>query len=107
MNGVNDRSGLGGYEIAAAPPSTHLFDLNVKRQRYEVAGCPAYWVIDPGLRGEPPQITAWELRDDAYVEVGHAEGDVVLNSTYGGTEVKYGGTEYLILSARDVLAIVG
>ena len=33
-----------------------------------------------------------------------AEGDVVIYSKYGGTEVKYGGEEYLILSARDVLA---
>jgi chaperonin GroES len=32
--------------------------------------------------------------------------DVVLYSKYGGTEVKYGGEEYLILSARDVLAVV-
>lgn len=35
-----------------------------------------------------------------------AEGDVVIFSKYGGTEVKYGGAEYLILSARDVLAVV-
>jgi chaperonin GroES len=32
--------------------------------------------------------------------------DVVVYSKYGGTEVKYDGQEYLILSARDVLAIV-
>ena len=35
-----------------------------------------------------------------------AEGDVVIYSKYGGTEVKYNGEEYLILSARDVLAVV-
>ena len=34
------------------------------------------------------------------------EGDIVLYSKYGGTEVKYNGEEYLILSARDVLAVV-
>ena len=33
-------------------------------------------------------------------------GDVVIYSKYGGTEVKYEGEEYLILSARDVLAVV-
>ena len=33
-------------------------------------------------------------------------GDRVIYSKYGGTEVKYGGEEYLILSARDILAIV-
>ena len=35
-----------------------------------------------------------------------AVGDKVIYSKYGGTEVKYGGNEYLILSARDVLAKV-
>ena len=40
------------------------------------------------------------------VPVDIAEGDVVVFSRYGGTEVKYQGEEYLILSARDVLAIV-
>ncbi|WP_431709803.1 co-chaperone GroES [Glutamicibacter uratoxydans] len=34
------------------------------------------------------------------------EGDVVLYSKYGGTEVKVGSEEYLVLSARDVLAVV-
>ncbi len=33
-------------------------------------------------------------------------GDKVIYSKYGGTEVKYAGDEYLILSARDVLAVV-
>lgn len=35
-----------------------------------------------------------------------AVGDRVIYSKFGGTEVKYGGTEYLVLSARDVLAVV-
>ena len=33
-------------------------------------------------------------------------GDKVIFSKYGGTELKYNGQEYLVLSARDVLAIV-
>jgi chaperonin GroES len=33
-------------------------------------------------------------------------GDKVIYSKYGGTEVKYGGEEYLILSARDILAVI-
>jgi chaperonin GroES len=33
-------------------------------------------------------------------------GDKVIYSKYGGTEVKFGGEELLILSARDVLAVV-
>ena len=34
-------------------------------------------------------------------------GDRVIYSKYGGTEIKHGGGGYLILSARDVLAVVG
>jgi len=33
-------------------------------------------------------------------------GDKVIYSKYGGTEVKYAGEDYLILSARDILAVV-
>jgi chaperonin GroES len=32
--------------------------------------------------------------------------DVVIFSKYGGTEVKYNGEEYMLLNARDLLAIV-
>ncbi len=34
-------------------------------------------------------------------------GEKVIYSKYGGTEVKYNGEEYLILSSRDVLAVLG
>ncbi|WP_443096001.1 co-chaperone GroES [Rothia koreensis] len=40
------------------------------------------------------------------VPVDVQEGDVVIYSKYGGTEVKYSGEEFLVLSARDVLAVV-
>jgi chaperonin GroES len=33
-------------------------------------------------------------------------GDTVLYSKYGGTEVKYNNEDYLVLSARDLLAII-
>jgi chaperonin GroES len=36
-----------------------------------------------------------------------AVGDRVVYSKYGGTEVTLDGDDYLILSARDVLAVVG
>jgi len=35
-----------------------------------------------------------------------ADGDIVIFSKYGGTEVKYDGQEYLLLNARDILAKV-
>jgi chaperonin GroES len=34
-------------------------------------------------------------------------GDIVLTSKYGGTDVKYDGKEYKILSSSDIQAIVG
>ena len=40
------------------------------------------------------------------IPVGVKEGDVVVFSKYGGTELKYDGQEYLLLSARDLLAVV-
>jgi chaperonin GroES len=45
---------------------------------------------------------------DARIPVDVAVGDTVIYSKYGGTEWKGNdGTEYQILSARDVLAVVG
>ena len=40
------------------------------------------------------------------VAVDVKEGDTVIFSKYGGTELKYDGQEYLLLSARDLLAVV-
>jgi chaperonin GroES len=34
-------------------------------------------------------------------------GDRIIFSKYGGTEVKFEGTEYLILRETDILAVVG
>ncbi len=35
------------------------------------------------------------------------EGDIVLTSQYGGTNVKFEDKEYKILSSSDILAVVG
>ncbi|WP_206070998.1 Uma2 family endonuclease [Knoellia koreensis] len=59
-------------------PSTRLIDLNLKKARYELAGCPHYWVVDP----QAPSLTAWALRDGAYVEVASVSGD----ETYAASE---------------------
>ncbi|GAB19712.1 10 kDa chaperonin [Gordonia effusa NBRC 100432] len=48
----------------------------------------------------------WDEDGDKRIPLDVAEGDVVIYSKYGGTEIKYGGEDYLILSARDVLAVV-
>ncbi len=44
--------------------------------------------------------------DGALVPMGVGEGDIVVFSKYGGTEVKVDGEELLILRASDILAIV-
>lgn len=70
---VTRRSDLSVRNLPTAPllavevtsPSTRLLDLNLKKARYEQAGCPAYWVIDP----DEVSLTAWELHDGRYVEV--------------------------------------
>ncbi|PLS17217.1 co-chaperone GroES [Bacillus sp. M6-12] len=36
-----------------------------------------------------------------------SEGDTIIFSKYAGTEVKYEGSEYLILRESDILAIIG
>ena len=54
--------------------------------------------VGPGKRSD----TSGEL-----IPVDVKEGDRVIYSKYGGTEVKVEGEELLILSARDVLAVLG
>ena len=41
------------------------------------------------------------------IPVDVSEGDRVMYSKYGGTDIKLDGEELLILSSRDVLAIIG
>lgn len=48
----------------------------------------------------------WDEDGEHRIPLDVKEGDTVLYSKYGGTEVKYGGEDYLVLSARDVLAVI-
>ena len=48
----------------------------------------------------------WDEDGEKRIPLDVKEGDVVLYSKYGGTEIKYNNEEYLVLSARDLLAIV-
>lgn len=50
---------------------TRSFDLGAKRERYERAGTPAYWVFDP----RTVRLRAWDLRDGAFVAVADVSGD--------------------------------
>ncbi|WP_366181184.1 co-chaperone GroES [Actinomyces timonensis] len=82
-------------------------------QTVEAEQVTASGIVLPGTAQEKPQegkvvaVGPGRVDDNGNrVPVDVAEGDVVIYSKYGGTEVKYEGEEYLILSARDVLAIV-
>ena len=44
--------------------------------------------------------------DGKEIEMHVKVGDKVITSKYGGTEVKMGGEEYIILRQADILAIV-
>jgi chaperonin GroES len=48
----------------------------------------------------------WDDDGEKRIPLDVSVGNTVLYSKYGGTEVKYAGEEYLILSARDLLAII-
>jgi chaperonin GroES len=52
--------------------------------------------VGPGKRSDTGDLIPMEV----------SEGDRVVYSKYGGTEIKVDGEELLILSARDVLAVV-
>ena len=56
-------------------PSTRRVDLTLKRSRFEAAGCPSYWVVDP----DEPSVTVWQLQGEEYVEVARVVGDEQLD----------------------------
>jgi chaperonin GroES len=57
--------------------------------------------------GEVLAVGPGEFKDGERIPVDVNVGDVVFYSKYGGTEVKHNGEDLLILSSRDVLAILG
>jgi chaperonin GroES len=69
-------------------------------------------IVIPDTAKEKPQegevvaVGPGRFEDGNRIPMDVKAGDKVLYSKYGGTEVKIGGEEYLVLSARDVLAIV-
>ena len=69
-------------------------------------------IVIPDTAKEKPQegsviaVGPGRFEDGARVPLDVQVGDTVIFSKYGGTEVKYSGEEYLILSARDILAVI-
>jgi chaperonin GroES len=57
-------------------------------------------------QGEVVAVGPGRFEDGNRVPLDVTVGDTVVYSKYGGTEVTYEGVDYLILSARDLLAVV-
>jgi len=70
-------------------------------------------IIIPDAHKEKPQeakvVKLGVGKDDEGNEVSFnvKEGDTVLISKYGGTEVKLGGEDHLIINESDILGILG
>ena len=70
-------------------------------------------IVLPDTAKEKPQegeivaVGSGRIEEGKKVPLEVKVGDKVIYSKYGGTEVKVKGKEYLILSERDVLAVVG
>jgi chaperonin GroES len=69
-------------------------------------------IVIPDTAKEKPQegevmaVGPGRFEDGHRIPMDVSVGDKVIYSKYGGTEVKSDGEEYLILSARDVLAVI-
>jgi Uma2 family endonuclease len=76
--------------VEVLSPSTRRVDLTLKRSRFEAAGCPSYWAVDP----DEPSVTVWQLQGEGYVEVARASGTdtVELDAPYP-----------LVISPADVI----
>ena len=57
-------------------PSTAIVDRNAKLAACEQFGVPSYWIFDPSPAH--PELTVFELRDDAYQQVAQSSGSAAL-----------------------------
>lgn len=58
-------------------------------------------------QGEVVAVGSGKVQDDGKrVALDVKVGDKIIFSKYAGTEVKFEGTKYLIVSERDILAII-
>lgn len=70
-------------------------------------------IVLPGSAKEQPQMAEvmavgpGGVVDGKEIKMEVKTGDQVIFAKYAGTEIKYDGVEYIILSQRDILAIVG
>ena len=89
------------------PLSNRVVLKNVEAEETTKAG-----IILPGSAQEKPEIAQvievgpGEVKDGVLVPMTVKVGDKVIISKYTGTNVKLDGQDYIIVSEKDILAIV-
>ena len=64
--------------VEVLAPSTRTIDIHVKRERFERAGAPSFWVVDPKW----VRLLAWELGSDGkYQQVADVTGKERFDAT--------------------------
>ncbi len=89
-----------------------LGDRIVVKPKDDAEARTASGLVIPDTAKEKPQLGEvlavgpgnWNEDGDERIPLDVSVGDLVFYSKYGGTEVKVEGEDYLVLSARDVLA---
>jgi chaperonin GroES len=97
-----------GMTFGLKPLEDRIAVLPSEEEQTTVSG-----IVIPDTAKEKPQegevmaVGPGRFEDGQRIPMDVNVGDTVIYSKYGGTEVKVEGDEYLVLSARDVLAVVG
>ena len=98
----------------ATKVSLRPLDDRIVVQQIEAERTTASGLVIPDTAAEKPQEgTVLAVGPGRWDEIGSRRipldikvGDTVVYSKYGGAEVKCNNEEYLVLSARDVLAVI-
>ena len=96
-----------GKTFGLQPLEDRIAVLPSEEEQTTVSG-----IVIPDTAKEKPQegevmaVGPGRFEDGQRIPMDVHVGDQVVYSKYGGTEVKVEGEEYLVLSARDVLAVV-
>ena len=95
-----------GTTFGLKPLQDRIAVLPSEEEQTTVSG-----IVIPDTAKEKPQegevmaVGPGRFEDGQRIPMDVHVGDQVVYSKYGGTEVKVEGEEYLVLSARDVLAV--
>jgi len=94
-------------------PDIRPLGAKVLIERLDAEETTAGGIVLPDTAKEKPQRgTVLAVGDGALLDSGERSklqvkiGDKVLFASYGGTEIKIGGVEYLLMDESDVLAIL-